>query len=158
MPNSSLNFNKMPSPPFPWVTESQSAFPPWSTLQMPFGWQRGEKTPSPSACPGCHLQVQHSLPQGQENAETRELNPAPSTSRISKQLPWGHSPPFSTRDFSVAWAPSRGVPAHCWFTPKAANCRFPGMTDVAAIQCVQARTKASPAAQSQQGCRQGQLQ
>lgn len=35
--------------------------------------------------------------------------------------------------------------------PHAANCRFPGMTDVAAIQCFQAKTKASPITQSQQG-------
>ena len=66
----------------------------------------------------------------------------PSTSRISEQLPLDRQPLPSIQRGSQQPGPQAGVSAHCLFTPHAANCRFPGMTDVAAIQYVQARTKA----------------
>lgn len=67
-------------------------FHPGPLSKCPSVGREGRKHPAHLLLPGCHRQVQHTLPQGQENAETRELNLAPSTSRISKQLPWGQQP------------------------------------------------------------------
>lgn len=103
----------------------------------------GEKISCPPASSQLPARVQHNLPPSdKENAEIRELNLAPLHSRISKQLPLDHQPlPSIWRD-SQQPGPQAGVSVHCLLTPHAANCRFPGMTDVAAIQHVQARTKA----------------
>lgn len=60
--------------------------------------------------------------------------------------------------------PQAGVSAHCLSSPpsplppQTAHCHFPGMTDVTAIQYVQARTKAFSRSTKPAGMQTGQLQ
>ena len=108
-------------------------------------------------------------PQGAEmgirpggHAEARELTLAPLHFQTWQAAAPESPGPFSKgEELSAAWGSSGGdrpLLAPPTIPLNAAHCRFPGMTDVTAIQCVQDRTKASSKSTKPAGMQTGQRQ
>lgn len=130
----------MPSSQLPWVLDSQVPSHPPGALRLVERAEHVQPNCFSLAVISRFNTISRHRTRIQKVKETTPCSPAPPG--LASSCPGSQPLPSPIPRSSQQSGPQAGVSAHCLFTPHAANCHFPSMTDVTAIQYVRARTKA----------------